>query len=540
MLTNEGFSRPPRPRSDALTEILPRTNAGTVIMPAVKRPAPATEENGPQAGGTGTRFPFWQQALLFLLPASLTVAIGWRGIDDRQLWNDEHITWHAATLGWADLFRLLEGIDRVVGLYYVLMHGWVALLGDSPAMLRLPSLLAMGCAAGFTALVGQRLLDGYAGLTAGVVFGLIPTVSRYGQEARPYALSVAAVMLGTVLLLVAMERPRWPWWWAYSFTMVVACGFHLVAALVLAAHAVIFWLRYQRSQRDVRLWKFLGALALIACGVMPLVYAGSGQSGAIEWIKVDGTTILELPMRLFGSYPAATGVGVLALLGLLAMPFARRRGTVVALLVWALLPPLFTLATFSLLHLFLFRYFLFTLPAWALLAAGGLYAMTRLIFRRSWPQLLVAAAALPGLILLTVPAQREAREPVLEAEPDFRSAAQVINAGRRPEDGVAYAGRARPPRLGMAYELRDNPPADIFLARSAAERGDYSADECPSVLTCLGDRDRIWLVSTSYSADPWSEMPAERAATLSKLFRVSQDSQFQRVHVYLLVRKSKK
>ncbi|OKI89397.1 glycosyltransferase family 39 protein [Micromonospora sp. CB01531] len=539
MLTNENAS--PRPRSDAVTEVLPRTTAGTVIMPRVRRPVPPARENAPTVAERSVRYPSWQQALIFLLPASLTLAIGARGIADRQLWNDEYATWHAATLGWTELSRLLDHVDRVLGLYYVLMHGWVSLVGDDPSMLRLPSLVAMSCAAGCTALVGQRLFDWYAGLTAGVIFGLVPSVSRYAQEARPYALAVAAVTLGTALLLVSLERPRWPWWFAYSFSMVLACAFHLVAGLVLAAHAIIFWLRYQRSERDVRLWKYLGALALIAAVALPLIHSGSDQSGSIDWIKADGATVVELPRRLFGSYRSAAAVCALGLLGLLGLPFVRRRGTMVALLVWALFPPLFTFVTFPLLHLFLYRYFLFTLPAWALLAAGGLHAMTRLIFRRSWPQLLVAVAALPGLTLLTLPGQREAREPVVEWEPDFRSAARMMAPKVRPGDAIVYAGRARPPRLAMSYELRDGGlPADIFLTRSPAERGSFAGQECDVTLSCLGDHQRIWLVSSSASQQPWSEMSRDRAATLSKLFQIVQEERFPRVQVYLLVRKPKR
>jgi hypothetical protein len=83
-------------------------------------------------------------------------------------------------------------------------------------------------------------------------------------------------------------------------------------------------------------------------------------------------------------------------------------------------------------------------------------------------------------------------------------------------------------------------PADIFLVRTAAQTGRFGADECPVSSTCIGDRQRIWLVSTSYSNNPWTEMPTERADTLSRLFRVADDSKFQRIHVFLLVRKTAK
>jgi mannosyltransferase len=229
-------------------------------------------------------------------------------------------------------------------------------------------------------------------------------------------------------------------------------------------------------------------------------------------------------------------------LAALVMPFARRRRLTVALLTWAILPPIFTYVTFPVLHAFLYRYLLFTLPAWALLAAGGIYGIVRLISRHSWPQLLIATAVLPALIMLSLPGQRAVREHLVPGEPDYPAAVKTIRAGLKPDDGIAFAGTVRPPRMGMDYEMRDEAvrPADIFQVRTAAQTGRFGADECPVSSTCIGDRRRIWLVSTSYSNNPWTEMPTERADTLSRLFKVADDSKFQRIHVFLLVRKPAK
>ncbi len=545
MLADERNRTPaaPRPHPHAATVVIPRTHAGTFVLPRVTAPPSPFQDPSPaEEQPAAARIPLGKQFALFLVPFVVGFAAGWRGAGQRQMWNDEYATQHAVTLAWGDLLHLLDNIDRVLTLYYVLMHLWVSLVGDSPTMLRLPSVAAMAAAAGFTALVGQRIFNTNAGLVAGLVFALVPAVSRYAQEARPYALSVAAATLATMLLLVALERPVWGRWLLYAVSVGLAAAFHLIAVLVVFPHALLVWFRYQKSDRDVRLWKSLGALALIAAMTMPLAFAGSDQSAAIEWIKADRTAIMQLPRDLFGSYPTAAALAATGLLAVVVLPFARRRRVAVALLAWAILPPVFTYLTFPVLHAFLFRYLLFTLPAWALLAAGAGYGIVRLISRRSWPQLLIAGALLPALILLTLPAQHALREPVMAGEPEFAAAARTIEAGLQPGDGMAFAGTSRPPRLGMAYEMRDSAarPDDIFQVKSPAEVGDFGAQECPATPPCVGKRQRIWLVSTSYSNNPWSEMRSERADTLSGLFKVSKDWRFQRVHVYLLVRKPAK
>jgi mannosyltransferase len=290
----------------------------------------------------------------------------------------------------------------------------------------------------------------------------------------------------------------------------------------------------------VRLWKSIGALALVAAIAMPLAYAGSEQSAAIHWIKADREAVIQLPRQLFGSYATAAALAVMGFLAVLVLPFVRRRRIAVALLVWAILPPVFTYVTFPVLHAFLYRYLLFTLPAWALLAAGAIYGIDRLLSRRAWAQVLIAMAVLPALIMLTLPGQLTARERLVPNEPDYPAAARTITAGLKPGDGIAFAGALRPPRMGMAYEMRGETarPADVFLTQTAAQVGSYGARECPQTASCVGNRPRIWLVSTSYSRDPWSEMPAERADTLSRLFKVAESRHFQRLHVYLLVRKT--
>jgi hypothetical protein len=99
----------------------------------------------------------------------------------------------------------------------------------------------------------------------------------------------------------------------------------------------------------------------------------------------------------------------------------------------------------------------------------------------------------------------------------------------------------RPPRLGMTYELRDGPrPADVLLTQTPAQVGSFGGRECLNPLPCLGNRSRIWLVSTSYSNDPWPDMPHEKAAVLRSLFVVTGAKRFQRIQVYLLQRKGQR
>ncbi|TDC67853.1 hypothetical protein E1193_31465, partial [Micromonospora sp. KC606] len=178
-------------------------------------------------------------ALVWLVPTLATLAVGLVGIGHAQPWRDELATWSAATRPLPDLLRLTGTLDATAGPYYLLMHGWVRLGGDSPAALRLPSALAMAAAAGLTAVLTSRLLGARAGLLAGLIFTVLPGTSRYAQEARPYALATFLAVLATLLLVTALRRPTWPCWAGYAAAAAGLGLAHLLALALLAAHAVV-------------------------------------------------------------------------------------------------------------------------------------------------------------------------------------------------------------------------------------------------------------------------------------------------------------
>ena len=134
------------------------------------------------------------------------LVLGWWGIArDNSMGNDEVATRWAALLPLRELAHLLGNVDAVHGLYYLLMHGWVA-LGSSPVVLRIPSVIAMAVAAVLMVIIGRRLTgSGWAGLFAGLIMAPTPSISFYAQTARSYAMVFACVLGSTLALMYAME-----------------------------------------------------------------------------------------------------------------------------------------------------------------------------------------------------------------------------------------------------------------------------------------------------------------------------------------------
>ncbi|HKT01024.1 MAG TPA: glycosyltransferase family 39 protein, partial [Rugosimonospora sp.] len=474
--------------------------------------------------------------LLLALPAALTAAVaGLIGIGDRQLWNDEYITYYAARLSWADLFRLLGNIDIVHALYYLCMHFWIQVAGTSMLALRLPSIVAMAVAAGALTVLGTQLFDRVVGVLAGLLFATFPAVSRYAQEARSYAWVTALAVLCTLALLYALRRPSWRRWLPYGACLLALTYLHFVAALLIAPHALLVWRARRHDGVPARPWLYAtGAVALLAA---PMLYLASGQKGQVDWVTDDWLAITKYPNDLFYSHTIAWTVVVVGLFGAVAIG-ATHRHLLAPLAVWALLPPLFCYLTFPIAHLFLAKYVLFTLPAWALLCAAAVVVPVPRV-----PRALARyrAVAIPAALVLSVVFgwvdQGHVRGNTAPGEPDFRAAAALVTSGYQTGDGIAYAGTNRVGRLPMSYLLHGVHPRDVFLAIPAARTGWYGAIECGDPAACAGQTPRIWLVSSNGGRpDPFTGMPASRAQYLHAHYTVASTTKLSQVRVLLLVR----
>ncbi|MER7706303.1 glycosyltransferase family 39 protein [Kitasatospora sp. NPDC097605] len=529
-------------------------------------PAPAVPPGAavrPQAvPDTDEQAPPWRATLgVALPPVLLTLALCLYGIGDRQLWRDEHASWWAATLSWSDLGALLGNMDLVLAPYYVLLHLWIAVAGDSEAALRLPSALAMAAAAGCVALLGRRLLSPRAGLLGGLLFAVCPAITWYGQDARPYAFAVLAAVGSTLLLArLVQERPG-PvpaaprtavlLWAGYGLTVVAMGLTHVVTLMVLPGHLLLVAREFRRTPAAPddggARWVLPGRWALASAGAVlllsPLLLLGAGQSGQIAWNERDWDDLGTLVTDLAGSAAFGWTLLVVGVLGAASLLVLRQQGAG-PLICWALLPVLLTLGTAHWLHLFLARYLLFTVPAWALLGAEAVGRLPGLVARFTasgtpprWvagPAPLVAAVALAAV--LAWPAQATVRDD-LAGEADARAAARLITGDLRPGDGVVYEPGSSL-RRSLAYELRGRPaPADVLQRVSAEQAGSFGALECEEPARCLAGTRRVWLLVAGDDRRPFGAVTDKVAKELNG-FRPVRTEKLPHLRLVLLERKA--
>lgn len=443
-----------------------------------------------------------------LVPAVLMAGIGLAGAGRPVLSWDEATTADVARRSVGEIWRLLHHVDAVFGPYYLFMHAWTRLVGNSEVDLRLPSIVAMAAAVAVAGELGRRLFSPLVGLLGGLILCLLPNSSRYAAEARPYAFTCLLSAVALLLLLVALERGRAWQWIAYGGAVVLLGLSHLVALTTLAAHATVVCYDRCRHGPSRRHTLWVVVLTVAAVALLPIAWLGSGQQD-VQLAWVDPLTLGGLyhgPGATVGSVPTAW-----LLIGLALFARWRLADRLIVVAVWALAPVVVVAAVSVLVTpLWVARYLLVVLAPVAILAAvavGGQPATGFRPIRALWPAgvlVLLAATAYPG--------QLAVRGATAKNGPDYRSIARIVDDGQRPGDVLVYESGSRALRAGTDYYLRRNPmsPRDVLRSRPAAEAAQLRADEYPDAAARLAGADRVWLIVGGHRADPTTEHPAVR------------------------------
>jgi mannosyltransferase len=453
---------------------------------------------------SGRGVPGW---VLLAVPALAELVIGGYRLGGPAVWRDEAYTIDASSRSVGEIFALLRHVDAVHGLYYLLMHFVIAVLGSSAQVVRLPSLAAAMVAASVTAVLGRHLAEmaalpapSFTGVLAGVVLAALPWMTFYAQDARPYALVMPCAVAATYLLVRAVADD-WPGWWAgYCAALVATGAFNLFALLLVGAHAVTLL----TARGRVRWQRWLAAVAAAALALSPVIYYGYLQRGAVEWLTRPGPHALVRLMTSFAdSKTLAPLVAAIALCGVIG-GWPHRGGrelTLAAVAVpWLLLPAAVLFAVSQIHPVYSPRYVTFSLPALALLVAAGLSWLARVAARSPLAQIDTRLAWTPAILIialmgaLLVGPQWAVRQP--NSRHGSSNVAAVIAVNQRPGDAVLYV-----PSRQRAMTYAD--PAvwarlrDIALARSPAASASLAGTQVPPAVLAqrFSGVGRVWLVT---------------------------------------------
>nr|WP_234712719.1 hypothetical protein [Mycolicibacterium komanii]CRL67930.1 transmembrane protein [Mycolicibacterium komanii] len=366
-----------------------------------------------------------------VLTAVFAAAVSAAGAARPSLWFDEAATISASTRSIPQLWGLLHNIDAVHGLYYLLMHGWFTVFPVTEFYSRLSSCLAAGLAAAGVVVLARLFASRTTAVCAGIVFAVLPRVTWAGIEARSYALTAAAAVWLTVLLVVAVRRDaRWLWG-CYGLALVGSSLLNVFVVLMVLVHAVT--LAAVAAQRAaIRRWLVTAAVAVAA--VAPLLAYGRTQIAQVRWISPLGWhTVTEVVREQYFDHSVAFAVLAGVVLSLLTWRRFRPTDAGVRSLVaigtaWVVLPTAVLLIYSAWWEpVYYPRYLTYTSPGMALLLAVGITAVARAREAVVVVLTVLAVAATPNYLL-------EQRGPYSKEGMDFSQVADVLTAHASPGD----------------------------------------------------------------------------------------------------------
>nr|WP_301952423.1 MULTISPECIES: glycosyltransferase family 39 protein [unclassified Rathayibacter] len=390
-----------------------------------------------------------------------------------------------------------------------MMHGWIAIAGESELAVRAPSALAAGAGAAGVLVLLRSLGRPRAALLAATVFVLLPRTSFNGTEARSSALATALVVWAAVLVVRAARDGGVLRWVAFVAVAGLANAVFLYCVLVLPAFVLLAAGVAPRRGRGFGAG-LLGAVLSIGVA-SPVILTAAGQSGQIGWLRTQPVNAYTVVVEsFFGSawWLAALAVGLLVVAAVRAGRGQGRRSPtlrsplgpvlVTVLAVWLLLPAAVLLLGTALIEpMFTPRYLSLSSPALAMalgLALASWRPVTAAVLVGA-----LAVAALPALVLMRTETGKPAGQ-------DLRALAQTVRDGARPGDAFLLGDSGTVslrPRIALAaYPAAFAGLDDVALERSYATTGTYSDVllEGNALRAALACEERVWAAAPA--ADP--------------------------------------
>jgi mannosyltransferase len=432
---------------------------------------------------------------------ALAAGLAWVAIGEKGFWLDEALSVQRASAAWPALWRDITGTQANMALYYVLLHGWIA-LGDSEVIVRTLSALFAVAAVPAVYRLTSVTFGGRTALTASLLLALNSFFISYAQEARGYSLAILIATLSTLCFVTAMERPSRGRWLAHALVSGLALYAHFFCALVILAQAasLVFARRGQIPWRGL-----LGSGAAIVVAALPLAwFVAFHDVGQIDWVPAPRAIDLYLLFATFAgggwALPVLCGLAILggaifAMRDRIDAADPRQRWRVALLLCWLIVPAVVAYAASAVKPVFQPRFLIVSVPPFVMLAALGL---TRLRQRA------VFASAVALVAVLSFNSVRAWYD-----EPDkqwWRAAAQHVASRAEDGDAIAffvYSARVPFEYYGRRLGLTEARVTFVDIASDDWVAGNRQPDPSPARLRALAEaHPRVWLVRLQDATPP--------------------------------------
>ena len=442
----------------------------------------------------------------------LAAALRFVQLGHDSVWVDEAFSARVANLGLTDLVRTATSEDTNPPLYYVLLHGWIDVFGDSETALRSLSAVVGVLLVFVVFKLGDQLSSARAGLLAAGLAAVSEFLVHYSQEARVYSLLGLLSACSYYFLLEILDELR-PWriaWYVLATTALLYAhtyGLFVLGAQVTFVAVGLLW-RPEWIRVDPRRLGLALAAPLVLAIPWFIVFTGhvrdeinGGAEAKLGWLAKP--SLRDLPGTLSG-YAGSRAALLVALLALsvaayLAVKESGARAVVsrlggdrrVSLLVlWAAIPVAVPFVL-SLLVTPIYQ-FKYTIPA-----AVACYLLLALALEGVAPRVGLAAGAIVAAAFLVMTVRYYGG---YETE-GWRQAATYLSARAAPGDTIVFDSSVG--KDAFDYYWRRSDVQEVLGSQLEAP----TQANLAAVRTASRSPGEVWLV-VSHSRDAEGLIPA--------------------------------
>ncbi len=254
-----------------------------------------------------------RQRVLLAFVLLLAAAIRLLALGRESLWLDEVISVWQVQRSLPEMMRFVA-VDIHPPLYYLLLHGWLAVWSLPPAggeaLVRFPSALASLFSLPVIYLAGRRLGGSAVGLAAAALLAVFPLDVWYAREARMYSLAALWTLVAIWAGIRVASRDRWHDHVAFALAVLAGVYTHYPFGLLWVAGFALVPILAHRKGRALHARHWLVTQAGIVAGLIPLVPFAAHQAGGAL-----GHSLWQWALAL----PETAGIMITLLVGVLVL-----------------------------------------------------------------------------------------------------------------------------------------------------------------------------------------------------------------------------
>jgi len=433
-----------------------------------------------------------------------------------NLWLDEAIAVYIAKLGLSQFAQAQPAIELNPPLYFVILHYWAILFGDSEFAVRFLSVVFGVLAIPMIYVVGRQLFDEEAGLVGALILALSSFNVQFSQEARMYSLMLLLTLLSMFFFARFLRKSNLSISGGYILVTTLLLYTHVFGLFVVVAQNIyVLALLFLRRENPFPLRRWIAFQAIILALFAPWIRILISHISTVQggfWVPLPTLGTFLHTFVLYGGNGVLLVIFVaLSVCSLFTYTNARgstdRKGplkalqdylrnvhitnteSVMFLVVWLLTVNVipFVISRFST-PIYLEKYAIAASVAFYLLAAGGLRNINWRYVKLAVVAVIVILSAVNLHQYYTYNTKANAQEPFNVVINNAQSGDVVIVFPGYVKFIFDYYGR------GTNANVTPFPAADYY---SMSWENKNTAENIKELQSDVNGHDRVWFVSAT-------------------------------------------